>query len=89
MALKRLGPENLGLDVTEENRAAHIAALLRERSDYETVVNMAEAGGDEDRAKRFRSRLEQVDSSLKEFGHKAATPAKRAEKRPRKKAEER
>jgi hypothetical protein len=53
--------------LTDEQHAAHIAALLREREGYE-------AAGKTDRA-------EQVTAELRRLGAEATPPAKRATKR--------
>ena len=53
---------------TKEQEAAYIAALLRERAGREI---------DED-----EDALKAIDAELRRVGHKAASPAKRAEKRP-------
>lgn len=54
---------------TEEARERHVAALVRE-------LHQAEAAGDEEW-------VAAVKRSLENFGQKASTPVKRAEKRPR------
>ena len=56
------------MSMTSEQRAATITALIEERRGYE-------AQGDTDK-------VEQVNAELRAYGHEAATPAQRAEKRP-------
>ena len=60
---------------TKEQEAAYIAGLLRERAGREQE-------GDEKSVKV-------IDAELRRVGHKAAAPAKRAEKRPRAASEKR
>ena len=53
---------------TDEQTAAYIAALLEERRGYEAAGDDGAVAG--------------VDAELARVGHKAKTPAKRAERRP-------
>ncbi len=55
-------------DVSQQERAQMIATLLRERAGYEA---RADKGG-----------VDAVDAELRRYGHEAATPAKRSERRP-------
>jgi topoisomerase IA-like protein len=57
---------------TEELVQEHIAALIRERAQHEQVGN--------------KEGVKACDEQLRAFGHKAKAPAKRAEKRPARKA---
>jgi hypothetical protein len=61
--------------VTEEQTKQYVTGLLAERA-------MADRKGDTDT-------VEQVDAELRRVGHKAAIPAKRAERRPRQQVEHR
>lgn len=54
--------------MTNEQRAAHIKALLHERSIYEKRGNT--------------TGVTEVDEELRKIGHEAAAPQKRAERRP-------
>lgn len=54
--------------VSNEERKAHIAALLRERRGYEIWSNQ---GG-----------MDAVDAELRRIGYEASPPRKRAERRP-------
>jgi hypothetical protein len=53
--------------MTDEQRAARIAALIRERDGY--------------LARGLAERAEQVSSELRSLGHTAQPPAKRAQRR--------
>lgn len=55
--------------MTSEQRANYIAALLEEKRGYEIKGDAA--------------RVADVDAELRAIGHEGATPAARAEKRPR------
>lgn len=55
--------------MTNEKRAAQIAALIREREGYERAGNT--------------DRVKACDAALADLGHKAAPPAMRATKRDR------
>lgn len=61
------------MDLTSEQRKAHIAALLREREGYERFG--------------LDKRVAEVDEQLKAYGHNAETPARRATKMTRKPAD--
>lgn len=54
--------------MTDQERKAHIAALVREREGYERA-------GKSDRVKA-------VDAELRRLGHEGAPPAQRATRRP-------
>jgi hypothetical protein len=54
--------------VSREERASYIAALLRERASCEQ--------------RGLDGRVKLIDEQLASYGHEAAAPAKRAEKRP-------
>jgi hypothetical protein len=64
----------MGNKMTDEQKKAHIAALLRERDGYERYG--------------LTERVAEVDAELSRWGHRAQTPAKRATKMTRKAAEE-
>lgn len=55
-------------DVSNEERRAYIAALLRERRSCEI--------------RGLTKRLPQIDRELRRIGYEAAAPAKRGERRP-------
>jgi hypothetical protein len=61
--------------MTDDQRKAHIQALLEERATY-------------DRSGK-QERVEQVDEQLRAFAHDAAPPHRRGERRPKNTAETR
>lgn len=61
--------------MTDEQKAKYVAALLRERD------HAARAGNE--------NAVEQVTAELRRIGAEAAPPPKRAQRRPRKRMEER
>jgi hypothetical protein len=67
-----------GLQLTEENKAAQIAALVREAEGYEARSRASRS--DEDR-ERWADRAEQVREQLRLRGQDAAAPVRRASKR--------
>lgn len=86
---------------TEQQRKSHIKGLLGEKAAYEAQVERfteaVEAAGDDPvaavEAKKGKDTAEANLAAVKEqlhfYGHKAAPPAKRAEKRPAKATEKR
>jgi hypothetical protein len=86
---------------TEQQRKAHVAGLLGEKRAYEAQVGIfteALEAAEDDPVKAVEAKkakdtaeanLAAVDEQLGFYGHKAAAPAKRAEKRPARKPESR
>jgi hypothetical protein len=69
-----------GLQITDEERRAQIAALIDEMGQYERRAKGA--SDDDDRAK-WEDRVEQVREQLRLRGHDGAAPHQRASKRAR------
>lgn len=65
--------------MTRELKEKTVRALLIEKNAYETKLAAAES--DEEKEK-WSERLDAVVASLRDYGHKASAPSKRAEKRP-------
>lgn len=68
-----------GLRVTVEERAAEVAALVREMEGYEQRATSARIDKDEEKAEKWDNRVEQVREQLRARGE---TPHQRAAKRP-------
>jgi hypothetical protein len=66
-----------------------LAALVREKAGYELQLKIAEEAGDEDRVKLYTENVKAVEKELRSATKKADAPAKRTEKRPAPKVEER
>jgi hypothetical protein len=70
----------------EQFRHSRVDALLKERARYEERLKRARAEGNaavrRDLVADAQRRIDEVNASLRHFGHEAAPPAKRAEKHP-------
>jgi hypothetical protein len=56
-------------DNSRLRRDAHVEALLRERGEYQNREAAARELGRDEEARRFASRVKQVDAQLKAYGH--------------------
>ncbi len=70
-----------GLTATVEERAAQVAALVRELNGYEQRVAAAHIDKDDVAAEKWETRAEQVRRQLELRGHAASSPHRRASKR--------
>lgn len=70
-------------NLTEEQRAAHIRALLRELEHNKARLKGHEARKEDDAAEHMRRRITEVEAALRDAGQEAKKPSDRAERRAR------
>lgn len=72
---------------SDEHRENHVAALVREKAGYEARAKAHESKGEDDLASQMRGRAAQANDELDRLAKEAKTPAQRAARRGRGKAE--